>query len=67
MTDYIKPSEAAQMLGVHRESIRRYVDQGLINAIRTPGGQRRIDRSSVESVIQRRISVSSTVTIIEAE
>jgi excisionase family DNA binding protein len=54
------------MLGVHRESIRRYVDKGLIDAIRTPGGQRRIDRSSVENVIQRRISVSSTVTIIEA-
>lgn len=62
---YISPGEAARMLGVHRDSIRRYSDLGLIEAIRTPGGQRRIDRESVENVIQARRQVSSTVTIIE--
>jgi excisionase family DNA binding protein len=67
MTDYIKPGKAAQMLGVSRDSIRRYVDSGALNAITTPGGQRRIDQASVESVIQRRNRVSPTVTIIEAE
>jgi excisionase family DNA binding protein len=67
MTDYIKPGKAAQMLGVSRDSIRRYVDSGALNAITTPGGQRRIDRGSVESVIQRRNRISPTVTIIEAE
>jgi excisionase family DNA binding protein len=67
MTDYIKPGKAAEMLGVSRDSIRRYVDSGALNAITTPGGQRRIDRVSVESVIQRRNRVSPTVTIIEAE
>jgi excisionase family DNA binding protein len=66
MTDYIKPNEAAQMLGVSRESIRRYVDAGLIDAIKTPGGQRRIDRASVQDVIAARRPISSTVTIIEA-
>jgi excisionase family DNA binding protein len=67
MTDYIKPGKAAQMLGVSRDSIRRYVDSGALNAITTPGGQRRIDQASVESVIQRRNRVSPNVTIIEAE
>jgi excisionase family DNA binding protein len=55
------------MLGVSRDSIRRYVDSGALNAITTPGGQRRIDQASVESVIQRRNRISPTVTIIEAE
>lgn len=66
MTEYIKPGEAARIMGVSRDSIRRYVDLGLIRGIKTPGGQRRIDRDSVDSVIQRRIGISSTVTIIEA-
>jgi excisionase family DNA binding protein len=67
MTDFIKPGKAAEMLGVSRDSIRRYVDSGLIEGIKTPGGQRRIDQASVESVIQRRVRISPTVTIIEAE
>jgi len=67
MTEYIKPGKAAEMLGVSRDSIRRYVESGALEAITTPGGQRRIDRVSVESVIQRRVVVSPNVTIIGAE
>lgn len=37
------------MLGVSVDSISRYFDQGQIAGIRTPGGQRRIDRESVEA------------------
>jgi len=66
MTEYIKPGEAARIMGVSRDSIRRYVDLGLIRGIKTPGGQRRIDRDSVNSVIQRRIEVAPNVTIIGA-
>lgn len=65
--EYIKPGEAARMLGVSRESVRRYVETGLLEAIRTPGGQNRIVRGSIDSVIERRRPVSPTVTIIEAE
>ena len=67
MTEYIKPGKAAEMLGVSRDSIRRYVDNGQIGGITTPGGQRRIDRQSVDEIIGKRIRISSTVTIIEAE
>jgi excisionase family DNA binding protein len=67
MTEYIKPGEAAELLGVSRDSIRRYVDSGQIDGITTPGGQRRIDRQSLDEIIGKRVRISSTVTIIEAE
>lgn len=52
MADYILPGEAADLLGVTRDTIRRYVDQGLLEGIKTPGGQRRIDRDSVKAAIK---------------
>ena len=61
MTEYITPGEAAQMLGVSRDSIRRYVDSGAINGITTPGGQRRIDRQSVDSIISEKVGQNVTV------
>jgi len=65
MTDYIKPGEAAELLGVSRDTIRRYIDLGLLEGIKTPGGQRRIDRDSVESIIDRRVPHSTTVRVIK--
>jgi excisionase family DNA binding protein len=50
LTDYLMPGEAADLLGVTRDTIRRYVDSGLLEGIKTPGGQRRIDRQSVEQI-----------------
>jgi len=61
MTEYIKPGEAAQLLGVSRDSIRRYVESGAINGITTPGGQRRIDRQSVDSIISEKVGQNVTV------
>lgn len=52
MPDYVLPGEAADMLGVTRDTIRRYVDQGLLAGIKTPGGQRRIDRQSIQQVLR---------------
>lgn len=52
MADYILPGEAADLLGVTRDTIRRYVDQGLLQGIKTPGGQRRIERQSVQQAIR---------------
>jgi excisionase family DNA binding protein len=65
MTEYIKPGEAAELLGVSRDSIRRYADAGQIDAITTPGGQRRINLESVHSYTGKRTRISSTVTVIE--
>ena len=66
MPDYLKPGDAARILNVSRESIRRYTDLGLLEAFKTPGGQRRISAESVDFLIQARKRVSSTVTTIEA-
>jgi excisionase family DNA binding protein len=64
MTEIITPGEAAKILGVSTDTVGRYLDLGIIEGHRTPGGQRRVNRDSVESVIRTR--VSSTVTVIEA-
>jgi excisionase family DNA binding protein len=64
MSEIITPGEAAKILGVSTDTVGRYLDLGIIEGHRTPGGQRRVNRDSVESVIRTR--VSSTVTIIEA-
>ena len=61
MTEYIKPGEAAQMLGVSRDSIRRYVESGAINGITTPGGHHRIDRESVAIIISENVGQNVTV------
>ncbi len=49
------------MLGVSRDSIRRYVDSGAISGITTPGGQRRIDRESVAIIISEKVGQNVTV------
>ena len=61
MTEYIKPGKAAELLGVSTDSIRRYVDSGAINGITTPGGQRRIDRESVDSIISEKVGQNVTI------
>jgi len=64
MSDYITTGEAARIMGVGRESVRRYVDNGLLDAIKTPGGQRRIKRDSVQRVVESRRPHAPNVTII---
>ncbi|MDT9276364.1 MAG: MerR family DNA-binding transcriptional regulator, partial [Limnospira sp. PMC 737.11] len=49
MARYVKPKEAAQILGVHERTLRRWDDNGSIETIRTPAGQRRYN---VESSVQ---------------
>ncbi|MBA4071443.1 MAG: hypothetical protein C0497_06340 [Gemmatimonas sp.] len=46
--DFLTVSEAARELGVAPETVRRYEAQGRLVGERTPGGQRRFRRSSVE-------------------
>jgi excisionase family DNA binding protein len=64
MSEIITPGEAAKILGVSTDTVGRYLDLGIIEGHRTPGGQRRVNRDSVEAITRTR--VSPTVTIIEA-
>lgn len=46
--NYVTPKQAAQILGVHVSSLRRWETEGKLKAIRTPGGQRRYALEEVE-------------------
>lgn len=47
-TPLLRIGEAADILGVHVETIRRWEAAGHIAAVRTPTGQRRFSRADVE-------------------
>jgi excisionase family DNA binding protein len=49
-TETITVREAARLLGVHENTVRRYVDRGLIPAERLPTGVRRIKRNGLRVV-----------------
>jgi excisionase family DNA binding protein len=46
--EWLNSSQAANLIGCHAQSIRRWEKEGKIKAYRTPGGQRRFKRSEVE-------------------
>jgi excisionase family DNA binding protein len=41
-------SEAAERLGVHENTVRNWIDQGLLDGYRTPTGRRKLRLDSVE-------------------
>lgn len=51
--EWVTVSEAARILGVSAETIRRYIDRGLIRARRLPLGHRRVLRGDVEELRRR--------------
>jgi excisionase family DNA binding protein len=50
---YVTLREAAESLGVHENTVRRYADRGLIDAARLPSGVRRLRRADVEALRRR--------------
>ena len=49
--DLLSVSAAADLLGVHVDTVRRWTDEGKLPEVRTPGGHRRIPREAVERVL----------------
>ena len=44
-------SEVAAMFSVHRDSVGRWSDRGLLTAVRTPGGRRRYYADEVAALL----------------
>jgi len=44
-------SQAAQVLGVHATTLRRWTDEGRIRCLRTPGGHRRFRENDVRAFV----------------
>jgi excisionase family DNA binding protein len=45
---------AARLLGVDPDTLRRWSDEGLVEAFTTPGGHRRFDRTEIERLLGAR-------------
>ncbi len=65
--EWLRPSEAGQILGVSAVTASNYARQGLVESMLTPGNQLLIRRPSVEEWVDkhRRVPVSPNVTVIE--
>lgn len=48
---YLRLSEAAELAHVSSATLRRWADAGKVPYVRTPGGERRFLRSSVEALL----------------
>lgn len=53
MTDeqFLTTGEAAALLGVHIDTIRRWERDGYLSCVRTPGNHRKFRRSDVEKLM----------------
>lgn len=47
----LRLAEAATMLGVHPETLRRWADEGKVAFARTPGGERRFAAEDIDAVL----------------
>ena len=47
---WVNVSEAARLLGIHKGTVRKRMDNGLINGFRTVGNQRRISMNEIEKL-----------------
>ncbi len=51
---WVSLSEACQLLGVSRSTVRRWADSGIVRTFVTPGGHRRFSRQALESLLPGR-------------
>jgi excisionase family DNA binding protein len=51
--EYITTTEACEIIGVSKTVVKRLADEGILKTWKTPGGHRRLLRSSVNEYIQK--------------
>jgi len=57
---------AARLLGVDPDTLRRWADDGLVEAFTTPGGHRRFDRGEIDRLLEARHPGGGSVTPLAA-
>lgn len=55
LNQWLTLQEAARLLGVHQNTLRRWADAGYIRVQRTPGGHRRFERAQVEQLCRKHV------------
>ena len=55
-SEWLTLTEASRLLGVHPMTLRSWVDAGLIEAFRTPGGHRRLLVAELRDFLDQRPS-----------
>lgn len=60
MPDILSPAEAAELVGVHEDTLKRWAKQGRIPAIRTPSGWWRFRRSDIEALMEPKVHSPET-------
>lgn len=53
--DLLPVGEAAALLGVHVDTLKRWEKAGRITSVRTPTGHRRYDRADVDALLTTEI------------
>jgi excisionase family DNA binding protein len=51
----LTPGQVAELIGVHRATIRRWAATGHLPSLVTPGGYRRFRRSDIDAFLDGRI------------
>lgn len=58
--------EAAELLGVSPDTVRRWVDSGDLAAVRTAGGRRRVDGKALARFASERAGVAAPAPVAES-
>lgn len=61
----ISTGKAAERLGVSDDTIRAYVDKGLLSSVTLPSGHKRVDAGEIDRLRQARRVVAPNVAVIE--
>ncbi|MBF0132068.1 MAG: response regulator [Magnetococcales bacterium] len=63
LNELITTTDAAKLLGVARRSVQLWMEKGVLRAMKTPGGHRRITRESVEALLKEWNAVMESETV----